>query len=322
MKEKYFGEFYRLDASKKDTYSTDNSYLAHHTSGGTVRFVTDADVICIRHKLRHVSAGMHHFTDRGVWGLDVMIGSGINRTYCGEMMQMFAESIDENENEVKLPEGENEVLIYLPLYAGIEWMEIGIPKGASIKAPAKRSMGPIAFYGSSITQGACASRGGTAFHNQICRHFDADCINLGFSGSAFGEQYAAEYLANREMDLFVMDYVFNSRSLEELQNTHYAFYETFRKGHPDTPILMCTHNHCWPTEEYDLQRIATVRATYERAKAAGDENVYFLNGEEYFPMEESEKHLCYVDYLHPNDLGIYYIAKKMTEEIEKILEVK
>lgn len=316
--DKNYGEYYRMDASKKEIYSDPNRGLGHHTSGGTVRFITDADSICVRNKLREVTIGMNHFTHRGVWGLDMLVGSGTNRQYCGKMMQTFADSTELNENIVTLPAGENEVLIYMPLYAGIEDIEIGLPEGASLKAPSPRTFGPIAFYGSSITQGGCASRAGTAFHNIVCRHFDADCINLGFSGSAFGEQSIAEYLATKEVALFVMDYVYNSRSLEELETTHYPFYKTFRDAHPGVPVLMCTHPYCWETQELDIKRIEIVKATYDRAIAEGDKDVYFLDGREYFPAEMTD--LCFVDYLHPNDLGMYFMAKKMIEEIEKIIK--
>lgn len=315
--DKNYGEFYRLDASKKNTYTKDNAFLAHHTSGATVRFVTDADKIVIRDKLREVIVGMPHFTHRGVWGLDVLVGSGKDRKYCGKIMQTFAESHELNEEELELPEGENEVLIYMPLYAGIEYIEIGFPEGASLKAPAPRSMAPIAFYGASITQGGCASRAGTAFANIVCRHFDADCINLGFSGSCFGEQYVAEYMAGLDIGFFVMDYVYNSRTIEELHATHYPFYKTFRKSHPDVPILMCTHPYVWPTAKRDLDRIAEVEESYHRAIAEGDKNVYLLDGRSYFPEEMRD--LCCVDYIHPGDLGMFYMAKAMIEAIEKII---
>lgn len=312
------GEFYRLDASKKEIYSDPNRHLAHHTSGGTVRFITDADKIMIKNKLRANTVGMNHFTHRGVWGLDLLVGSGTNREYCGKMMQTFAESTEYNENEVLLPEGKKEVLVYLPLYCGIEYMEIGFPEGATVEEPAPRSFGPIAFYGSSITQGGCASRPGTAYHNIVCRHFDADCINLGFSGSAFGEQSVAEYLTTRKMSLFVMDYVYNSRSLDELESTHYPFYKTFRNAHPNVPVLMCTHPFPWKEADLDRSRIKIVKDTYNKALAEGDKNVYFLDGREYFPEEMRD--LCFVDNLHPNDLGMYFMAKKIIENIECIIK--
>lgn len=311
------GELYRLDASKKEIYSAANAELAHCTSGVTVRFVTDADKITVRDRLSHVIDGMHHFTHRGVRGLDFLTGSGTDRRYCGAMMQTFAENTDTNEGELSLNCGETEVEMLLPLYSGVSSLEIGIPEGASLKAPPERSMKPIAFYGSSITQGGCASRPGTAFANIVCRFFDADCINLGFSGSAFGESSVAEYLAGREMSLFVMDYVFNSRSLEELQTTHYPFYRVFRDSHPDTPVLFCTHPRVWPDTEYDRQRTETVEATYLKAIAGGDRNVYLLHGEDYFPAEMRD--LCMVDYLHPNDLGMYFMAKAMIGKIKAIL---
>ncbi|MBO5981186.1 MAG: hypothetical protein J6Q24_01930, partial [Clostridia bacterium] len=195
--DKNYGEYYRLDASKMDIYSGANRGLAHQPSSGTVRFVTDANTICIRNKLRVVTVGMNHFTHRGVWGLDLLVGSGKNREYCGKMMQTFAESTEQNENEVNLPEGENEVLIYMPLYAGIEDIEVGIPEGATLKAPAERTTAPIAFYGSSITQGACVARPGLAYPAQIARKLNMDFRNLGFAGSCKGEQNMADYLATQ-----------------------------------------------------------------------------------------------------------------------------
>jgi hypothetical protein len=315
---KNHGEFYRLDAKNKASYTKDNAFLAHHTSGATVRFVTDADKVMIKNKLREVIVGMPHFTHRGVWGLDVLVGSGRDRKYCARQMQTFAEHTDLNENEIDLPEGENEILIMLPLYAGIEELEIGLPEGATLKAPPKRTTRPIAFYGASITQGGCASRPGTAFANIICRHFDADCINLGFSGSCFGEQYVAEFMGGLDIGYFVMDYVYNSRTIEELENTHFPFYKTFRKHHPDVPILMCTHPFgARPTTELDLQRIAVVEKSYQKALMEGDKNLYFLDGRCYFPKEMND--LSFVDRLHPNDLGMYFMAKAMIEALEKII---
>ena len=54
------------------------------------------------------------------------------------------------------------------------------------------------------------------------------------------------------------------------------------------------------------------------AKALGDDNVYFLDGETLFGKKDRE--ICTVEGIHPNDLGFYRIAEgiyKLYEQIDK-----
>ena len=46
---------------------------------------------------------------------------------------------------------------------------------------------PVVFYGTSITQGGCASRPGMSFVNIVGRDLDVPVVNLGFSGSGLME---------------------------------------------------------------------------------------------------------------------------------------
>ena len=58
---------------------------------------------------------------------------------------------------------EREFMLYLPLYDGIDKLEIGIDPGAEIVASELNSPdreNPIVMYGTSILQGASASRPG------------------------------------------------------------------------------------------------------------------------------------------------------------------
>ncbi len=311
-------EYYRLDAFKKDTYSDLNRDLAKHTSGATLRFVTDADYFILKVKMNAPSVGMLHFAARGAYGFDVYTGSGTNRTYCGGCMQMMTNP-EGFEEKIILPKGETEVSVNLPLYGGISEMLMGIPDGAIIKKAPKRAFAPIAFYGSSITQGGCVSRPGNMYSNIICREIDADCLNLGFSGSALGEQSVAEYLATREISCFVMDYDFNALSLEHLEQTHLPFYETVRKAHPDTPIVIVTHPYYGPESQGDIDRKNILCATYNMAMDRGDK-VYFVDSETFFPLEMRD--LFAVDNLHPNSLGQYFMYKAICPTVKKALGIE
>ncbi len=311
------GEFYRLDAAKKDIYSEQNRFLAICTAGGSVRFVTDADSVSVRIKLRNAIVGMHHFCDRGVFGIDAYVGSGTERTYVGGQMQTFADSPDMNVGRLELPCGEKEVQINLPLYSGVESLEIGFPKDAEIGAPSPRANGAIAFYGSSITQGGCVSRPANAFSNIICRALDADCVNYGFSGSALGELSVADHIASRELACFVMDYDYNAPTVEHLEKTHEPFFKYIRNRQPDLPVVFVTHPfYTEPTEE-DLKRIGIVRKTYENALASGDKKVYFVDSGNFF--SDSMRDLFAVDILHPNDLGHFSMAETILPVVKEAI---
>lgn len=307
------GEYYRLDVTRREEYSDANRHLALSTPGASLRFVTDAASVVLDVKLRGVNAGMSHFCNRGVYGFDALVGTGTARKYCGGVMQMFVGSTEAMKDELQLPAGLQEVQINFPLYGGVEDIRIGFPKDAKVALPTARTYRPIAFYGSSITQGGCVGRPGNSYCNVVCRALDADCRNLGFSGSAMGEQPVAEYIANLDLGAFVMDYDYNSPSVEHLRSTHRPFFETIRKKNPDLPIVLMSHVWAFEDRAEDFERIAVVKETYDAAIAAGDKNVYFLDARDFFrdPMSD----LCTVDILHPNDLGQFIMA----EEVYKVL---
>ena len=59
--------------------------------------------------------------------------------------------------------------------------------------------------------------------------------------------------------------------------------------------------------EDSAKRREVIQMTYERAKAAGDRHVYFIDGERLFGTENREA--CTVDGCHPNDLGFMRMAE-------------
>lgn len=314
------GEYYRLDALKKDEYSDANKSLAECTAGGTVRFATDAEEISIRMNLRAACVGMHHFADRGVYGIDVYTGTGTQRSYAGDKMQFFTGEPNFHQDVLKLESGVKEIQINLPLYGGIEKMEIGFHKSDRVGEPTPRTVGAIAFYGSSVTQGGCVSRPANSYCNIICRALDADCCNYGFSGSAMGELAVAEHIASRDLACFVMDYDYNAPSHEHLAETHEKFFQLVREKNPELPIVIVTHPTFNPEpNDFDEKRFDIVKKTYKNAKANGDKNVYFVDSSDFFPKEMRD--LYTVDNLHPNDLGQFLMAKSIFPMVVKALDL-
>ena len=203
---------------------------------------------------------------------------------------------------------------------------IGIDKTAVLKkSSGYRYSKPIVFYGSSITQGGCASRPGYAYESIISRALQTDYVNLGFAGNCKGEQAMAKYIAAQKMSLFFLDYDWNAPTPEHHQSTHEPFFLEVREKQPDLPIVMASRTDIpWvPSRQADiLRRKEIVLRTYENAVKRGDRRVYFIDGSTVF--REAKKlgvspDSCTVDGTHPNDLGFACMAGVFGNIIKDLL---
>jgi lysophospholipase L1-like esterase len=214
--------------------------------------------------------------------------------------------------------GLRNIEIYTPLYNRVYEVFVGLKEG-SILMPAKEYSNdlPVVFYGSSITQGGCASHAGNDYVSIVCRKLNLDYINLGFSGNAKGESNMADYLATLKASVIVLDYDFNAPNAEWLEETHYPLYKKIRKAQSNVPIVFMTRpNFLYDTKACQPRR-EVIYNNYLKAKSAGDENVWFINGESL--LGKTDWDMCTVDNCHPNDLGFYRMAKKVYPVLKKIL---
>jgi hypothetical protein len=289
--------------------------LAWHTSGAAIRFKTDSAFIAVAAELRNADI-MPHMPVTGKSGFDLYLGESRNKKFSKNIYPELHETSMAKPIAEKLPGKMTECTIYLPLYNGVNEMRIGLCPGANIEAPSRYSIEkPILFYGSSITQGGCASRPGNSYTNIVSRSLDANSINLGFSGNAKGETLMAETIASLELSMFVMDYDHNAPTKEHLAETHEKFFRIFREQCPHTPVLMVSKCNC-DLKSYD-ERCAIIMKTWKNAIDEGDENVYFLDGKRLFGNFNRDS--CTVDGAHPNDLGFMRMAEAFIATIEDIL---
>src|SRR5690606_269350 len=99
--------------------------------------------------------------------------------------------------------------------------------------------GRLVVYGTSITQGGCASRPGMAYPSILARRLGIETLNLGFSGNGRGEPEVAHILAQLEnVSCFILDYESNVPVAEDLRTTLTAFIPILRERHPDVPIIV------------------------------------------------------------------------------------
>lgn len=211
-------------------------------------------------------------------------------------------------------------VLYFPLYSSVKSLSVELDADAYLGAGAGyRSVKPVLYYGSSITQGGCASRADNSYQDMISAETDTDYINLGFSGSGKAEDNMVDYLTEIDCSVFVCDYDHNAPDEEYLLKTHGRLYRRYREKRPETPIVFVSRPDSFGAKQAEGERrAAIIRDTYETALKNGDKNVYFVDGRTFFPEEIRER--CLADGCHPTDLGFYYMAKSIGGVVKKLLK--
>ena len=310
----------RMPLATAQSVSQNVYQLAKNTAGGRVRFTTDSPYIAIK-TVQPPSGIMAHMPLTGHAGFDLYMGEGSDSTYYRSFVPPNTvttdggyESIIDLTPETLASGGLRTFTINFPLYHNVNELYVGLKEGCTLCAAPEYSIKtPFVFYGSSITQGGCASRPGTCYQAWLSRWFDADYINLGFSGSAKGEDEIADYIAGLEMSAFIYDYDYNSPTYDELVATHDKMLRKIRAAHTDMPIIAASR----PRVNLNADEIARrdlIKSSCEKLRSEGDENIYFIPGEELISLCGCEGT---VDYCHPTDLGFFSMAQGFAKMLER-----
>lgn len=307
------GRLYRLPRDVAKRTSPGVLGLCTNTAGGRVRFRTDSQRIAVIVKYFDINV-MPHFAMTGSVGLDLYA----DNVFIGAFIPPIPMPSNAYESVVTISgeRCERDITINLPLYSNLGELYIGIDDGASLLPPTPyKYEQPIVYYGSSVTQGGCASRPGTTYQACLTRWLNWDHINLGFSGSAKAEDEIVDYMASIEnMGVFVCDYDHNSPTAAYLDATHLPLYRKIREKNPDLPIVIVERTTRDYDHEDELRREVTKR-TYDIAASEGDENVYYVKPLDFIPFMAEEGT---VDRVHPTDLGFYYMAEALLPTLKEI----
>lgn len=304
--------YWRLPADVIDQVNSGVSEVAKFPSGARVRFATDSRRIA----LCAVVGPAGYIKNVGAIGKCGLAGYVDGEWHY--VVYPAASDAEEMTGAYDLDGKMHEHTVYLPLFTPLYDLMIGLDDDAQVKPPRPYAVQkPIVFYGSSITNGASATHAGNAYVSIVCRRLDASFLNLGFSGSARGEESIARYIAELDMSLFVMDYDHNAPDAAHLEATHERFFRIVREAQPDLPIALISKPDFDIDPEGNAARRAVIRRTYEHALAAGDARVRFIDGETLFGT--TERRDCLVDGTHPNDLGFRRMANAITPVLRELL---
>ena len=337
----------RLPSSAHSPYvSLGVQNLKHHTAGLKFRFKTTSPTLAFRWSpyydvggpqsmagcLYNGALGMAHMAAMGVSGIDVYV-SGRNGGWKYFKSGFIYPSTNKTASSVghisrfNIAPG-TPVMVHLPLYNGLKSFEVEVADGAKIEPLPPRRSGiekPVVFYGTSITQGGCASRPGMAFSNIAGRMLDAPTVNLGFSGNGRMEPAMADYLARIDASCYVLDCLWNMRMSDSeagskksggygcVDLNYEPFIRKLRAARPDVPIIMA--------EQCDVKcgkpnaKDKFIRALYEKLLAERWKNLVYLPKDEMFSGDGDGT----VDGCHPNDKGMEQLAAAFGGAVKKAL---
>lgn len=309
--------FRRMPQEVADATNEGAARLNLCTAGGRVRFRTNSPYVAIHVEMLELGK-MPHFPFTGSIGLDLYEWRDGREYYVKSFVPPMDikdgyESIIEFEED---PERERELIVNMPLYTGVRKLYIGLKEGALVETcrPYRYPV-PVVYYGSSITQGGCASRPGNSYQSMISQKLNCDYINLGFSGSARAEAAIRRYISGLTMSVFVYDYDHNAPTVDFLKNTHQTMFEEIRAVNPTLPIILVSRPAVYTKDA--AERFAVVKKTYDDARAKGDDHVYLIDGRK---MVEKISENWSVDGVHPTDLGFFAMAETIGAVLKAIFE--
>ena len=307
--------FQRVPKELRDQLGGSMESLGCRCPGSRIGFRTNAAEFSVKMTLKTLSVdiGMSLFACQSI---NVMLGDRKNSRLIGLVDPPNYETRTVEKTFKKSSDME-EVTLWLPRNEEIEEVFITVADDATIEPPTPYRYGKTLYYGSSITEGGCCCNPTTNYIALLSRWLDMDFYNFGFSGSAKGELEMADYINSFEdVSMIVMDYDHNAPSAEHLKKTHELFFKRLREKHPTMPILILSRPD-FDRDPDGVPRRAVIEQTYQNAIAAGDQNVYYIDGETFFG--KTDRGICTIDTVHPNDIGFYRMAETILPTMQKML---
>ncbi len=309
----------RLPISYKEKVREPVWDLSKASAGITVRFHSNSTSINLKWTVLN-DLDMPHMASTGIKGIDLYTkynnkwryvttaGALVGlKTYQNKSIP--ADSINEYELIKNMSSDFREYKLFLPLYDGVTKLEVGIDSTASIEKASPSAVKPIVFYGTSITQGGCASRPGMAHTNIISRKLDVDCINYGFSGNGRMETPIVELISEIDAHFYVIECMQNMNS-EQVSERVRPLVDMIRSNHPYTPIVL-VENMMYTMAFLDqtiktrlIQENAALKNEYDKIIKSGIPNIFYIKDNKDFLLDNEGT----VDGVHLTDLGFLRYA--------------
>lgn len=313
----------RLPAKAEKNIRKEVWDLSENSAGLKLVFNTNAKEITVRYTTKSKKYAMSHFSAMGVSGLDLFSENTDGSWAWANGKFQFKDTITYKYTNLSIGKlkykNDASFHLYLPLYNSVAWLEIGVPSGSTFQFIPVSNEKPIVVYGTSIVQGACASRPGMAWTNILNRQLNSPVINLGFSGNGRLEKELIDLIVEKEAKMFIIDCLPNI--VDEPQSIKakiiYAT-KTIRAKYPHTPIVFSDHSAYLENGMDSIRTSNLIRAnnisfnTFKELKAGGIKKLFYITQKDIgLNINDS------VDGTHPTDIGMLKYMKVYKRLINK-----
>ncbi|MEF9923961.1 MAG: SGNH/GDSL hydrolase family protein [Muribaculaceae bacterium] len=322
-----FGPYTRIPAYLKDSVRPELWERAQCSSGIAIRFATNSKRVGVRYNLLW-NTHMAHMADTGLKGTDLYRLSDEGKwEYVNTNRPSKKDSIQSKTYVENLKGDMREFMIYLPLYDGVNWLEVGVDNNSTITKPMidnPRAGKKIIMYGTSILQGGCSTRTGMVSTSMIQRDLNCEVVNIGISGEGKMDMCMARAMAKiPDAVAFVIDPIPNCTKMM-CDTLTYGFVNCLRKLRPEVPIVM-VEGPIYPYAKFDTffgkylpEKNAAFRKNYEILKKENPKNIYYITTDGLIGDDNEAT----VDGIHFTDIGFRRYADKLIPVLNKILKNK
>lgn len=320
--------FYRLPARLEGKVSAGVWRQSVNSAGEYLHFKTTARSFIVKYIVAGKNYALPHMPATGVSGVDLYgkdMHGGWN--WAPPAKYSFGDTCVYEYRNLSIAAGaQADFYLYQPLYASLQWISIGVPGEQKFEYTAAHKDKPIVAYGTSIMQGAVASRAGMAWTNILERKLSRKVINLGFSGNGRFDAPVFDLMADVDAKLYILDCMPNLVSKKAYpadtirQRLIYGINK-LRAQHPDVPILLAEHAAGNMPLGMDTAVINayheasnTITEIFNELKKSGVKDLYMLTEKDInFDINST------TDGTHPNDYGMMQYAVAYEKKIREIL---
>jgi hypothetical protein len=294
------------------------------SAGIAIRFRTNATRIAVRWSLREIDPVSKEAGSIGTDGVDLYCNTGTSWQYVntGKPKKKMNEFVLLRNGDG----GYKEYLLNLPLYNGVDSLSIGVNTTAEISKPVEKYLvekKPVIYYGSSIAQGAAASRPGMAFTNILSRKLDVPFINFGFSGEGKFDLSVASAMTEVDASLYIIDCTPNSKK-EIICDSAIKVVKLLKQKRPSIPVLL-VEGYYYEDGYFNKDGLAKIddkrkelRRAFDQLKQSGVKGLYYKTGDGLIGYD----HEGTADGVHPNDVGMLRFSEQMLPVIKSVLKKK
>jgi lysophospholipase L1-like esterase len=286
--------FYRYSKAQREYLkkSVESFYVrSHHSSGINIGMITEASKIEFDYKLCMTTS-----TD----SIDTYINGTV---YQYDKLQ---EGGREGHYICNLPDGEKDIVIYMPLHSQIsinEFIANGVCK------PSDRNE-QVLWIGDSITQGYGPLISGMSYVNIANRSLKYDALAQGIDGEGFdaGLLSAHKYLPDK-----IVVSLGTNKQEDDCYNTDADdFFAALNSLYCGIPTLFITP--VWRESYKPNKDLYDAHYRHIRENCGKYDNISVVDGDILVPHVS----YCFLDGLHPNATGCMYYACNLIKEIRRI----